>query len=47
MKRKTLTYYHIKYGGVPMTRDGLTRFVYHALEEYSMDEIKEYIKGGK
>lgn len=40
-----LTYYHIQYGGIPMTEAGKTRFIIAAKNAgYSIDEINEYLK---
>jgi len=42
--RKSLTYFHIQYGGMPMTEAGARRFATMALiGGYSPKEIHEYL----
>jgi len=45
-KTKSLGYYHIQYGGVPMTEAGVARFATMAvMGGYTPEEIYDYLKG--
>ncbi len=44
-KKRSLLYYHIQYGGVPITDQGIKRFIFYALlGGYSKKEIEAYLK---
>jgi len=48
VKRKSLNYYLITYGGVPLTRAGTERFARAAIfyGKYTADEVNEFLNGG-
>ena len=43
-EKKSLTYYHIMHGGVPMSAQGVKRFIYFALNGgYTEIEVIAYL----
>lgn len=48
-KRKDLNYFWIREAGVPVTENGLRRFVFFALTEgdYKEEEVQAYLKNLK